>query len=29
MDNELKKLFIWIFLKGNFLVEDKLVVGGG
>jgi hypothetical protein len=29
MDNELKKLFIGIFLKGNFLVEDKLVVGGG
>jgi hypothetical protein len=28
MDNELKKLFIWVFLKGNFLVEDKLVVGG-
>lgn len=28
MDNELKKLFIGIFLKGDLLVEDKLVVGG-
>jgi hypothetical protein len=29
MDNELKKQFIGVFLKGNFVVEDKLVVGGG
>lgn len=29
VDNELEELFIGVFLEGDFLVEDELVVGRG
>lgn len=29
VDNEFEELFIGVFLEGDFLVEDELVVGGG